>query len=102
MITTRNFITVFVQWKYGSGVGTYKIIDLVDKLDENGTFTCKPSGIFVPEDVFIGGRADKTSFFNGYLTAVEVYTKKGNEEKDDGLPDAIKNLLVSHQLCKGQ
>ena len=64
-----------------------------------GTFTCRELSIFMQTTVWIGGRKPEKAVvldpLKGTISALEIYIMEN--AKENGLPESLKKLLISHQ-----
>ena len=87
--TKKNeWTTVFVEWSDHDGSYYVNGKEIV------GVFTCKGVG-FQSTGINIGGRYDGSHSLKGAISSLEIYVVG---KSHGGVPDALKNLIISRQL----
>ena len=71
----------------------------------------KDNGVFTGQDVLsleeatftIGGRyGDSPQSLKGAISSIDFYTGKETRKDDDGVPDALKQLIIQNQMVVPQ
>ena len=93
--TIKNeWTTVFVEWSNHEGSfhvnGKKKVV---------GVFTCKDELEMEGTVISIGGTFDGSHSLKGGISTLEIYiVGKTRGDDNDGVPDGLKNLIISRQL----
>ena len=90
---SSQWTTLSVEWSsLDDSTGAF----VVNCGDPRGSFRCaKKPAVAIPTDVYIGGKSDRTQYFNGEISAIELYSCANPKSR---IPDPIKNLIINSQL----
>ena len=93
----HEWTTVFVEW---SNIDDNRGSFIINNRETTGVFTCADLAPWTETyEITIGGRyGDTPRSLKGAISSLELYIAENAPE--DGLPDAIVNLIISRQLIK--
>ena len=90
-----EWITLLVEW---SNINTNEGWYILNNKKELGAFTCQDVGDLTSKIISIGGKIDGSHLLKGAISALEIYI--GNNTRENGVPDALKHLIINSQLIE--
>ena len=109
--TPSSYISI--KHAVGKNEWTTLLVEWSNINDNRGMFILngKDNGVFTGQDVLsleeatftIGGRyGDSPQSLKGAISSIDFYTGKETRKDDDGVPDALKQLIIQNQMVVTQ
>ena len=99
VVGKNEWTTLLVEW---SNINDNRCMFILNGKD-NGVFTGQDVEPFEATTFTIGGRyGDSPQSLKGAISSLDFYTGKETRKDDDGVPDALKRLIIQNQMVVPQ
>ena len=99
VVGKNEWTTLLVEW---SNINDNRGMFILNG-KENGVFTGQDVDPFMVASFTIGGRyGDSPQSLKGAIGSLEIYIGKETPKHDDGVPDALKKLIIQNQMVIAQ